>query len=1042
MPTSEAALADDIHPALRGVALLEFVPPEVRRLVALSFTPAAYPFGATILREGDPSDSMFVLVAGRARVLKAGDGGQEVPLNLLGPGDVFGEAGLLSGAPRSATVRASGEVEVLRLDGSVLRALVRTHPPLAEALRVEARRHAMRTVLRTTPEFAALGPEALHRLLLELDELTPPAGTLVVRQGDPPGPMFVVVSGRLRVHLASDPASTLRFLRAGDDFGEESLFLGRPRAANVEAITECSLLALSPAVFDRLLHEVPGFRQDVRRRVAQNQYEQVARVPLDFADELLPADAGDVQRAPADPAAALDAVSEPFEPDGAERPAMRRRRRWRRFPHQYQVDEMDCGAACLAIVFRAFEHRVGLTDIRAAVQGGTDGISLLGLVDGADRLGLAARAVKVSKSRLDDMPLPAIVHVEGNHWVVLFEVRSAKVRISDPASGVRSLPRQTFLDSWSGYAALLAPTERLTTAPPPGPRLAWVRPFLRTHTRALTAASILALVGAGLSMLIPLFTKVIVDHAVVGRRPNVVDVAVLAMAGVLLLVTAVSLVQRYLLSRTAARIDGVALDAVTATMLALPMSYFQARRTGDLSRRLAGVRQAREFLVQSGVEAVTAVAQLIAAIVVMVLLSRSLTLVFLLVAPAYVVLMAWSARRLRPILDTLEEAFGRYHSSQIDAIKGIETVKATGAEERLRTKMAEQLASLTHRVFKADLTVSVYEGVIQSVTFVSLVLFLWVGARQVVSGKLSLGGLVAFDSLVVLANGPILTLLSLWDELQYSSVLLDRIRDVFEHEPEQGADHASLLAVPTLAGAVSLRGLGFRYPGPARSAILEGIDLEVPAGTTVAIVGRSGSGKTTLVKCLAGLLEPTEGTIEYDGVDLRSLEYRQLRRHIGFVLQDNYLFDDTIASNIGLADARADMDRVQWAAKVANAHDFIERLPLGYDTRVGETGILVSGGQKQRIAIARAIYQDPPVLIFDEATSALDTESERAIQDKMDELLEGRTSFVIAHRLSTIRGADLIVVLDQGRVVERGTHDELMDRQGVYFYLVSQQRVV
>ena len=222
--------------------------------------------------------------------------------------------------------------------------------------------------------------------------------------------------------------------------------------------------------------------------------------------------------------------------------------------------------------------------------------------------------------------------------------------------------------------------------------------------------------------------------------------------------------------------------------------------------------------------------------------------------------------------------------------------------------------------------------------------------------------------------------------------------------------------------------------------MLEGITLEVEPGTTVAIVGRSGSGKTTLVKCLSGLLEPTSGAILYDGVDLRELEYRDLRRKIGFVLQENHLFNDTIARNIAFGSGQElDMERVLWAARVAAAHEFIERLPLGYETRIGETGLRVSGGQAQRIAIARAVYNRPPILIFDEATSSLDTESERAVQENLDRLLEGRTSFVIAHRLSTVRHADLIVVLEKGKLVERGTHDELMARQGIYYYLVSQQ---
>jgi ATP-binding cassette subfamily B protein len=298
---------------------------------------------------------------------------------------------------------------------------------------------------------------------------------------------------------------------------------------------------------------------------------------------------------------------------------------------------------------------------------------------------------------------------------------------------------------------------------------------------------------------------------------------------------------------------------------------------------------------------------------------------------------------------------------------------------------------------------------------------------------------VAYLTLIALANGPVLSLLGLWDQLQQTRVLLMRLDDVLAQEPEQGADRSQLVPVKSLEGRVELRNVGFRYGGPDTAPILEGLTFSVVPGETIAVVGRSGSGKTTLVKLLAGLLEPTEGAIRFDGHDMRTLDYRTLRRQIGFVLQENYLFNESIAGNIAFGEAEVDPGRLVTAAKAANAHEFVQRLPLGYETRIGESGLRLSGGQQQRVAIARALYHQPPILLFDEATSALDTESERAVKQSLDELLVGRTSFVIAHRLSTIRDADRILVLERGRLVEQGTHDELIARQGLYFYLTSQQ---
>ncbi|MEA2412236.1 MAG: ATP-binding cassette, subfamily bacterial [Thermoleophilaceae bacterium] len=1026
-----------LHSVLPEIPIFALMPPEVRTLVVASLEPVSYSFGEVVVREGEPADAFYVIVFGTARAVKRAENGDDVPLDTLGPGDSFGFVELIEETARAATVRASGPLQALRLDGAVFRALLRSNPGIRAWFDVPVRLHHLRHFLRTDAAFGRLNTDSLGVLLAELEEVTVPAGHFVFRQGDAAGPAYVMLDGRARAFVSGEGGREDRaFLRRGDVFGEVSLIGGEGRSMSVDAVSDLKLLRLARATFDKLVERDPEFARRMEERVASYAYRERARVPLDFAEELLPAMSSVHQ------AVSLDQVDfHEQEDDAAPSEALGSapRQRIRRFPHLFQIDEADCGAACVAMVCRHFGRDVSVPYIRQLVNTTTDGTSLAGITRGAEGVGLDGRALKASKSRLDEMQLPAIVHYEGNHWIVLFDVQGSRVHVADPAVGIRWLDRGEFLDKWSGYAALVSATPALAEAPEVKASFGWLREIFRPHRATFGRALVLALLAAVLQFLIPVFSQVIVDSVIGHNDTGLLTLVVLAMAAVIVLMIVTEIVQRYILSRAAVKMDGSSLDFITSKLLALPMSYFNARRTGDIERRLAGLRQVRQLLVQNGIQALTAATQIVVAIVLMFIYSWVLALVWLATVPFYIALLRYSRKRLRPVFDTLEEAFGRYESRQIDAIKGIETVKALGAEPALRQLLVTQFNGLARRVFRADFTIMVYEGLVQGVTLLSLALFLWVGALEVLNGSLTIGGLVSFNALVLLANGPVQLLLSQWDQLQISHVLLGRMNDIFEQEPEQGEDHSQLRAVTTLEGRIRLENVGFRYGGAAAPPVLEDISFEAAAGTTVAIVGRSGSGKTTLIKCLAGLLEPTDGAILYDQLDMRALDYRTLRRQIGFVLQESYLFDETIARNIAFGEDEPDPERVQWAARAANAHEFIERLPLGYETRVGESGLLVSGGQRQRIAIARALYHRPPVLLLDEATSSLDTESERAVKQNIDELLHGRTSFVIAHRLSTIRDADVILVLERGRLVEHGSHDELMARQGLYYYLASQQ---
>ena len=1008
----------ELKKLLKDTAVLSVLSDDELSAFAARVELVHYSLGQPICRAGDVADAFYLVYSGRARVIAASNG-TETTVGLLSRGNYFGEQGLLTDSRRHFTVRAASDLTLLRLSKEDFDRLLSQRPDLQDYFKNYISETSVRNFLKLCTVFAPLSPTEIRDVLGALKLLEYEAGTYIIREGEAGDAFYILRSGSAEVVKESLDGKVLKQLKEGDAFGELALLTGQPRAASIITKEPSSVFRLEKTDFDRIIATTPKVREAIVQMASgYSQVELSAAAP---EAAVAPQPTEELPLAP-------EVEEEDYKP-----------RRARRYPALLQLSEMDCGAACMAMILRYYRKHVSINRLRDLVNVSREGATLYSVAEGAERLGFHARGIRAAYEHLAKVELPAIAHWEGYHYIVLYEAGPDYVIVADPAIGRRRLSRAEFEKGWTGYLLLLQPTPRIEGVEESKTTFGRFLPLLKPYRKFLFEIFLASLLLQLFGLASPIFTQVIVDKVLVHKSTGMLNVLLVGMLIVAVFQTATTALRYYLLVHTTRRIDMQMVVDFYRHILSLPMRYFEERKVGDIIKRFNDNARIRAFLTGRALSVVLDCLMVVVYLWLMFYYNVKLTLVALLFMPGYAALTLG----LTPILKRqYRETFNKAaeaDSHMVESVTGVGTVKATATERRVRWKLEGLIVKSLNVEFRAAMTGMAANSIGNILQTLNTIILFWYGAYLVIGGELSVGQLVAFNLLVGNVTRPILSLIDLWREFQEINIALERLNEVFDAKPEEDATKPGLIHMPRIRGQIKFEGVTFRYPTRPDKNALQNINLEIYPGQTVALVGRSGSGKSTFANMLLRLHEPNEGRILLDGYDLRQVSISSLRAQVGVVPQEIFLFSGTIRENISFGDPDAPLEQVVGAAMLAGAHEFISELPLGYETKIGERGQSLSGGQKQRIAIARALFKKPRILIFDEATSALDTESERAIQQNLDSILKDRTTFIIAHRLSTVRNADLIIVMDKGAIIELGTHYSLMEEKGMYYYLNGQQ---
>ncbi|MDN4753079.1 peptidase domain-containing ABC transporter [Porphyromonadaceae bacterium W3.11] len=725
-----------------------------------------------------------------------------------------------------------------------------------------------------------------------------------------------------------------------------------------------------------------------------------------------------------------------------------------------QKDAMDCGPACLAMVVNHYGRHLDLEQICEDCALGKEGVSLLGVSKAAEKRGLHSLGGRITFETLEnEAPLPCIAHWNQNHFVVVYKVKKLRkgnyrVYIADPGKGLLTYSKEEFCEHWvstktngeeKGIVLLLEPTDEFYNQEladsgklEKGNRLTFLWSYVKKYRRYLGQIILGLLLGSLIQLVFPFLTQAIVDTGIGGRDIGFIWLVLLAQLMLLFSRTAISFIRSKLLLHISTRINISLISDFFIKLMKLPMKFFDTKLLGDLLERIEDHRRVEQFLTSNSLNLLFSFFTFIIFSIVLAYYNLLIFGVFIIGTLLYAGWITLFLKKRRTLDYKFFEQAGRNRNVTYQLINGMQEIKLQGCEQRKRWEWEDVQADL----FKVNLQSLNLQQVQQagSITIneVKNILITVFAATAVIQGNMTLGMMLAVQYIIGQLNSPVEQLIQFIYSWQDVSISLDRMNEIHTEENEENSNrHVTSFAQNNLD--IKVENLSFKYDIYSPTPILDNLNLTIPNGKVTAIVGASGSGKTTLIKLLLGYYSPLEGEIKVSGTDLEEYNLSWWRSHCGAVMQEGYLFSDTIARNIAISDDTPDIERIRAAACIANIADHIESLPLAYNTMIGQDGQGISQGQRQRILIARMVYKDPTFVFLDEATNALDANNERAITEKLENFYKGKTVVVVAHRLSTVCNADQIVVLDEGKIVEVGDHDSLTARRGKYYELVKNQ---